>query len=1006
MGKLSREIEAGRAYISIRLDKANLINGLEDVGKRMRTFGASVQSFGSDVMRLSLLGAVPLAAAVNSFIKFDDQMRITAAISGATARQLKGLTAQARYLGSTTAFTAQQIAVGQTALARLGNTAAQIAKATPNIMYATRATGNEMSALGEIAEIVGSVMNQYQKKIDEVQHTTDLLAFAANRSAQTIQDIGQAMRSVGGLANQLQDSMEDTLASMMLLANRGIRGELLGTALRKAYDGILTSADYIEKELGVSIRNSMGQLRKPYMIIADIFNVLSKKTNVEQMVIAKQIFGLRGMLAGLSLGVSQQEVFKIRDQLNRVFGYAKKTSDQMESGIGGAFRKMFSRAQDLLIEIGTVAESPLTGFMQSITSLLYRVEDFITKNKGLVNTFIMISTTGALAGASIMALGLAIKVVSVPFRVLSSILAALKVTAIVSFNAILFSAMALSKCAILLSLSFMSLAKVMTVFARGAIFGVANGMVAIAKGLRTATRAVSTGITAFVFLLKMLRYLPAVLSTSTTAVVPFIKAYSGGFVLVTKSVKDMATAFRWASNVFSFFVSSAMKIKSLKSGLVGLVSATKTAFSGGLSTMKSAFSGFMSTLKTSMKTAFSGLGKSIAVGMSHILGFGLAVAAIGATAYAAYKLFGDKLAGYAQVVGGKLKSVWEENKAAVIDFGKQIYTSFQQGDMEGAFRLALAGVMKVFYNFASKVVGMFADVRLAVLSIWDNIMDRMSGAFSKFGFTIRRIWNKYISSMWESKVETMYNLRKIDKEEKALEAERQKNRDNLFDKRMSQYQGTKAWAQSLQGRGDAEYEARMERARNYPILQQYAQNLRDAFQNASSQYRDKVLIDNAQKFYGSNLDRWASRGTIDKQKTKLQQIVKTYENASKTLEKDFERKLHLSMEDGKITDKENNALQKLVNLRGQYIYISEEARGKLQQLSENTGSMIPTAETPEEGRQRHHGVVSAAFDASYAKFGIGINSIPEKTLKATESLDKNVKWLRDYIAPIVGTVIA
>ena len=440
MGKLSREIEAGRAYISIRLDKANLINGLEDVGKRMRTFGASVQSFGSDVMRLSLLGAVPLAAAVNSFIKFDDQMRITAAISGATARQLKGLTAQARYLGSTTAFTAQQIAVGQTALARLGNTATQIAKATPNIMYATRATGNEMSALGEIAEIVGSVMNQYQKKIDEVQHTTDLLAFAANRSAQTIQDIGQAMRSVGGLANQLQDSMEDTLASMMLLANRGIRGELLGTALRKAYDGILTSADYIEKELGVSIRNSMGQLRKPYMIIADIFNVLSKKTNVEQMVIAKQIFGLRGMLAGLSLGVSQQEVFKIRDQLNRVFGYAKKTSDQMESGIGGAFRRMVSMAQDVGIEIGNVTKTPITGLMQVVTRLLDNIGEFIKENKGLVNSFILISTTGALAGASIMALGLAIKVVAVPFRVLSSILAALKVTAIVGFNAIIFSA--------------------------------------------------------------------------------------------------------------------------------------------------------------------------------------------------------------------------------------------------------------------------------------------------------------------------------------------------------------------------------------------------------------------------------------------------------------------------------------------------------------------------------------------------------------------------------------
>ena len=94
------------AYIEITTENSKLARGLAQAQRSLKNFGVSIQAIGGDLLRLSAMTAVPFALAVKTFSDFDDEMRTLQAISDASNAQFSELTAQAKELGATTAFTA------------------------------------------------------------------------------------------------------------------------------------------------------------------------------------------------------------------------------------------------------------------------------------------------------------------------------------------------------------------------------------------------------------------------------------------------------------------------------------------------------------------------------------------------------------------------------------------------------------------------------------------------------------------------------------------------------------------------------------------------------------------------------------------------------------------------------------------------------------------------------------------------------------------------------------
>ncbi len=114
-----RSIKAGEAYVLLSL-RDQLTKGLRSASKHLTTFGRETAGVGAAVAGVGMAGLGGLAMAAKQYASFDDAIRATGAVSGATGAELKSLSDRARELGATTSFTAVEVAGLMTELGRAG----------------------------------------------------------------------------------------------------------------------------------------------------------------------------------------------------------------------------------------------------------------------------------------------------------------------------------------------------------------------------------------------------------------------------------------------------------------------------------------------------------------------------------------------------------------------------------------------------------------------------------------------------------------------------------------------------------------------------------------------------------------------------------------------------------------------------------------------------------------------------------------------------------------------
>lgn len=429
---LANKIKAGMAYIELSLDGAKLEGGLKKAQRSLRQFGSSMQVAGGDLLKLSGMMAVPMGLAVKTFASFDDTMRVVQAISQATTQEFTKLTATARKLGATTAFTAQQVAEGMVSLARMGFTASEVDDAMESMLLLTRATGNEVFRLGEITLIAGSAMRTFGLASSEAGDVADLLTYAANNSAQSVQDLGEALKTAGPSARTVKEDLRDVAAATMALAQMGIKGSLAGTALRKSYDSLSRQTSVFRtemKDLGIDVTQDNGELRKMVDIMGDLAVKFRTMTGPQALEKAREIFDLRGSLAALALTTDPASFKRFRSEINNVAGLAKRTHDKMEEGIGGTFKFILSRIQELSIVVGEAINEEFKEFFKIIVNILDGLGDWARSNQKLIAQFGAIAVGVAGAGAAMIAFGLAVKVVASSIGIL---IGALKILGVVT----------------------------------------------------------------------------------------------------------------------------------------------------------------------------------------------------------------------------------------------------------------------------------------------------------------------------------------------------------------------------------------------------------------------------------------------------------------------------------------------------------------------------------------------------------------------------------------------
>lgn len=408
-GSLSGAVRAGRAFVELFADDSKLLRAMEGLKARFSKWGATLAATGAKMFAAGLGLATPLALATAIFVEFDDAMRLAGAVSNATADQLAGMTARARELGRTTSFTAAEVAKLMVELGRAGFKPDEINVMTAAVLNLARASGTD-AALS--AEIMASTLRQFSLDAGQAARVADVLAAAANKSNASVESLGESLKYAGPVAADLGLSLEDAVAFLAVLANMGIKGSEAGTSMRRLS---VLAATQREKflALGVETRDVNGNLRPLVDILDDLTRATAHMGNADRAKIFEDLFGLLGLTGASALAKNVKSVRALREEIANSRGEAARTAQEMDAGVGGAWRRFKGSVEAVAISVGDALAPSLMQIGAVLAPIAAGINRFVTENRDAVTAVLAVALGLMAAGVTLVAFGLGLSAASV-----------------------------------------------------------------------------------------------------------------------------------------------------------------------------------------------------------------------------------------------------------------------------------------------------------------------------------------------------------------------------------------------------------------------------------------------------------------------------------------------------------------------------------------------------------------------------------------------------------------
>ena len=329
--------------------------GLGKANKSLAKFASGAARMGS---LLSFGVTAPLTAlgksAFDTFSKFENGMMKVNTVTGATVDEFKMLTDEAKRLGRTTQFTAQQVADLQLVLGRKGFDPTAIKNMEKSILDLALATGEDLSLA---ANVVASSINAFGMEAKDASKIANTLASAAANSSIQLSTFNTAFGHAGTAAKSVGVDIEQLSAMMGVLMDNGIKASKAGTGLRKIF------IDLAEK--GVSFSDSLDKIAKGELDIIDASD-------------------LAGKTAAAQLKILADNKKKIDDLANS-YKMNTTTLKEMVELMGGTTQAkvlvMQSAIEGLKLEFGAILSDALLPLIEHITAFAGRLAELDEKTK-------------------------------------------------------------------------------------------------------------------------------------------------------------------------------------------------------------------------------------------------------------------------------------------------------------------------------------------------------------------------------------------------------------------------------------------------------------------------------------------------------------------------------------------------------------------------------------------------------------------------------------------------
>ena len=343
--------------VSLKLLTQQFNKGIKDIQKQIRGVGNFIKSAFA-VGSITAFGKQMIQTAMD----FEDAMAKVQAVSNASAANLKMMTDEAKRLGATTRYTATEAAGALENLTRNGMSASQATKALSGVLQLAQANS---IGLAEAADIVSNTMNMFGLSVKDVSRINDVLSATASTTATNITEIYGALVNAAPAAKVLGFSLEETTAAIGALAQRGVKAEQAGTALRMAFTKMVDPKIVAKMQgMGVAIDE---QVMKEEGLLGTVKRLKDANLSMSQAV---EIFSQRG-------AVGIQQLIGVYDELEiqmKIAEDAAGTTQRMfEQGVGStrqAVDTLKSSYEAFLITLGDKTSGVFNSVIKGLTNLI------------------------------------------------------------------------------------------------------------------------------------------------------------------------------------------------------------------------------------------------------------------------------------------------------------------------------------------------------------------------------------------------------------------------------------------------------------------------------------------------------------------------------------------------------------------------------------------------------------------------------------------------------------
>ena len=306
----------------------------------------------------------------------------------------------AKKTGATTEFTASQSAQALNFLAMAGFSAEASIAALPGVVDLATAAQVDLATATDVASDTLGAFGLATKDVTQLgknlARVNDVIAKTTTTANTTVESLFETIKDGAPVATTAGASIETFAALAGELANSGIKGSRAGTTLKNMFLSLAapgSGAAKILKRLGVSTKDSSGNMRDIVDILGDLNGSLDGLGTADRSGVLEGIFGkipIAGVNVLLASGTTRLKEY--RKELEGASGASSKMASVMRDTLQGRLNSLNSAIEGVKISIFGMTSGPLSDAVDKMTAWVRVNEQMLATNigeflAGIINNF-------------------------------------------------------------------------------------------------------------------------------------------------------------------------------------------------------------------------------------------------------------------------------------------------------------------------------------------------------------------------------------------------------------------------------------------------------------------------------------------------------------------------------------------------------------------------------------------------------------------------------------------